>query len=150
VGDNIGYVELTPVAVKSGRLLSERLFNGQTDAHMDYSLIPTVIFSHPPIGTIGLTEAEANEQYGEDDITVYNSGFAAMYTAVTKHRQMTRMKLICAGKDQKVVGLHGIGAGMDEILQGFGVAMKMGATKADFDSCVAIHPTSGEEFVTLN
>jgi glutathione reductase (NADPH) len=150
VGDNIGYVELTPVAVKSGRLLSERLFNGQKDAHMDYSLIPTVVFSHPPIGTIGLTEAEANEQYGEDNITVYNSGFAAMYTAVTKHRQMTRMKLICAGKDQKVVGLHCIGAGMDEILQGFGVAMKMGATKADFDSCVAIHPTSGEEFVTLN
>ena len=90
------------------------------------------------------------KQYGEDNITVYNSGFAAMYTAVTKHRQMTRMKLICAGVDQKVVGLHGIGAGMDEILQGFGVAMKMGATKADFDACVAIHPTSGEEFVTLN
>jgi glutathione reductase (NADPH) len=150
VGDNIGYVELTPVAVKSGRLLSERLFNGQTNAHMDYTLIPTVVFSHPPIGTIGLSEAEANEQYGEDNITVYNSGFAAMYTAVTKHRQMTRMKLICAGVDQKVVGLHGIGAGMDEILQGFGVAMKMGATKADFDACVAIHPTSGEEFVTLN
>jgi glutathione reductase (NADPH) len=131
-------------------LLSERLFNGQTDAHMDYSLIPTVIFSHPPIGTIGLTEAEANKEFGEANITVYNSGFAAMYTAVTKHRQMTRMKLICAGEDQKVVGLHGIGAGMDEILQGFGVAMKMGATKADFDACVAIHPTSGEEFVTLN
>ena len=98
----------------------------------------------------GLSEAEATKEYGEDNITVYNSGFAAMYTAVTKHRQMTRMKLICAGEDQKVVGLHGIGAGMDEILQGFGVAMKMGATKADFDSCVAIHPTSGEEFVTLN
>jgi glutathione reductase (NADPH) len=150
VGDNIGYVELTPVAVKSGRFLSERLFNGQTNAHMDYTLIPTVVFSHPPIGTIGLTEDEANKEYGEDNITVYNSGFAAMYTAVTKHRQMTRMKLVCAGEEQKVVGLHGIGAGMDEILQGFGVAMKMGATKADFDACVAIHPTSGEEFVTLN
>jgi glutathione reductase (NADPH) len=150
VGDNIGYVELTPVAVKSGRLLSERLFNGQTDAHMDYSLIPTVVFSHPPIGTIGLSEIEAIKEYGEDNITVYSSGFAAMYTAVTRHRQMTRMKLICAGVEEKVVGLHGIGAGMDEILQGFGVAMKMGATKADFDSCVAIHPTSSEEFVTLN
>jgi glutathione reductase (NADPH) len=150
VGDNIGYVELTPVAVKSGRLLSERLFNGQTDAHMDYSLIPTVVFSHPPIGTIGLSETEAIKEYGEDNITVYSSGFAAMYTAVTRHRQMTRMKLICAGVEEKVVGLHGIGAGMDEILQGFGVAMKMGATKADFDSCVAIHPTSSEEFVTLN
>lgn len=149
VGDNIGYVELTPVAVKSGRLLSERLFNGQSNAHMDYSLIPTVVFSHPPIGTIGLTEEEAIEEYGLENVTVYNSGFAAMYTAVTKHRQMTRMKLVCAGKEQKVVGLHGIGFGMDEILQGFGVAMKMGATKADFDACVAIHPTSAEEYVTL-
>ncbi len=149
VGDNIGYVELTPVAVKSGRLLSERLFNGQTNAHMDYSLIPTVVFSHPPIGTMGLSEEQAIAEYGEDNITVYNSGFAAMYTAVTQHRQMTRMKLICAGDEQKVVGIHGIGFGMDEILQGFGVAMKMGATKADFDACVAIHPTSSEEYVTL-
>lgn len=149
VGDNIGYVELTPVAVKSGRLLSERLFNGQTDAHMDYSLIPTVVFSHPPIGTMGLSEAEAKQEYGDDNVKVYTSGFAAMYTAVTQHRQMTRMKLVCAGDEQKVVGLHGIGFGMDEILQGFGVAMKMGATKADFDACVAIHPTSAEEYVTM-
>lgn len=149
VGDNIGKVELTPVAVKAGRLLSERLFNGQTNAKMDYDLIPTVVFSHPAIGTIGLTEPEAIAQYGEDKVKVYNSSFGAMYTAVTQHRQVTKMKLICAGEDQKVVGLHGIGLGMDEILQGFGVAMKMGATKADFDACVAIHPTSAEEFVTL-
>ncbi|WP_411993930.1 glutathione-disulfide reductase [Agarivorans sp. DSG3-1] len=149
VGDNIGKVELTPVAVKAGRLLSERLFNGQTNAKMDYDLIPTVVFSHPAIGTIGLTEPEAIAQYGEANVKVYNSSFGAMYTAVTQHRQVTKMKLICAGEDEKVVGLHGIGLGMDEILQGFGVAMKMGATKADFDACVAIHPTSGEEFVTL-
>lgn len=149
VGDNIGKVDLTPVAVKAGRLLSERLFNNKTDAHMDYDLIPTVVFSHPTIGTIGLTEAEAREKYG-DDLTIYNSSFAAMYTALTSHRQSTKMKLICAGKDEKVVGLHGIGYAMDEILQGFGVAMKMGATKADFDACVAIHPTSAEEFVTLS
>ncbi|MCM2681066.1 glutathione-disulfide reductase [Echinimonas agarilytica] len=149
VGDNIGYVELTPVAVKAGRFLSERLFNGQHDAKMDYTLIPTVVFSHPTIGTIGLTEPQAMEEFGKDSVKVYNSTFGAMYTAVTQHRQITRMKLICAGPDQKVVGLHGIGLGMDEILQGFGVAMKMGATKADFDACVAIHPTSAEEFVTL-
>lgn len=149
VGDCIGKVELTPVAVKAGRLLSERLFNGQDDAHMDYDLIPTVVFSHPPIGTMGLTEPQAIAEYGEDNIKVYNSSFAAMYTAVTSHRQMTKMKLICAGKEQKVVGIHGIGFAMDEILQGFAVAMKMGATKADFDACVAIHPTSGEEYVTL-
>lgn len=149
VGDNIGKVDLTPVAVKAGRLLSERLFNGQDDAKMDYSLIPTVVFSHPPIGTMGLTQPEAEAQYGPDNVTVYNSSFGAMYTALTSNRQLTKMKLICAGPEQKVVGLHGIGHGMDEILQGFGVAIKMGATKADFDACVAIHPTSGEEFVTL-
>jgi glutathione reductase (NADPH) len=149
VGDNIGKADLTPVAVKAGRLLSERLFNNQPNAHMDYELIPTVVFSHPTIGTIGLTEAQAREKYG-DDLTIYNSSFAAMYTALTSHRQVTKMKLICAGSEQKVVGLHGIGYAMDEILQGFGVAMKMGATKADFDACVAIHPTSAEEFVTLS
>jgi glutathione reductase (NADPH) len=149
VGDVIGKVDLTPVAVKAGRLLSERLFNNQLDAHMDYDLIPTVVFSHPPIGTIGLTEPQAIAEYGDDNIKVYESGFAAMYTAVTRHRQATKMKLICAGPEEKVVGLHGIGYAMDEILQGFAVAMKMGATKADFDACVAIHPTSGEEFCTM-
>ncbi|GGB11930.1 glutathione-disulfide reductase [Agarivorans gilvus] len=149
VGDNIGKIELTPVAVKAGRLLSERLFNGKTTAKMDYELVPTVVFSHPAIGTIGLTEPEAVAKYGENHVKVYTSSFGAMYTAVTQHRQVTKMKLICVGEDEKVVGLHGIGLGMDEILQGFGVAMKMGATKADFDACVAIHPTSAEEFVTL-
>ncbi|WP_371193685.1 glutathione-disulfide reductase [Glaciecola sp. SC05] len=149
VGDNIGNVELTPVAVKAGRLLAERLFNGKTDAKMDYTNIPTVVFSHPAIGTMGLTEKEAIVRYGESNVKVYNSSFAAMYTAVTSHRQATKMKLVCAGSNEQVVGIHGIGFGMDEILQGFGVAMKMGATKADFDNCVAIHPTSGEEFVTM-
>ncbi len=149
VGDNIGKIELTPVAVKAGRLLSERLFNGQTNAKMDYDLVPTVVFSHPAIGTIGLSETDAKAKYGEDNIKVYTSNFGAMYTAVTKHRQATKMKLICAGDDEKVVGLHGIGYGMDEILQGFAVAMKMGATKADFDATVAIHPTSAEEYVTM-
>ncbi len=149
LGDNIGKIDLTPVAVKAGRLLSERLFNGQTNAKMDYTLIPTVVFSHPPIGTMGLTEAEAITEHGKDNVKVYNSSFGALYTAVTRHRQATTMKLICAGENEKVVGIHGIGHGMDEILQGFGVALKMGATKADFDACVAIHPTSGEEFVTL-
>ncbi|WP_028025748.1 glutathione-disulfide reductase [Enterovibrio calviensis] len=150
VGDIMeGGVELTPVAVKAGRQLSERLFNGKTNAKMDYTLIPTVVFSHPPIGTIGLTEQEAKAQYGEDNVKVYGSGFTAMYTAVTQHRQPCRMKLICAGEEETVVGLHGIGFAVDEMIQGFGVAMKMGATKADFDSVVAIHPTGSEEFVTM-
>ncbi|MGO2509150.1 MAG: glutathione-disulfide reductase [Vibrio hibernica] len=150
VGDIMeGGVELTPVAIKAGRQLSERLFNGQTNAKMDYDLIPTVVFSHPPIGTIGITEAQAIEQYGKDNIKVYQSGFTAMYTAVTQHRQPCKMKLVCAGDDEKVVGLHGIGFTIDEMIQGFAVAMKMGATKADFDAVVAIHPTGSEEFVTM-
>ncbi|MDF2186767.1 glutathione-disulfide reductase [Grimontia hollisae] len=150
VGDIMeGGIELTPVAVKAGRQLSERLFNGKADAKMDYNLVPTVVFSHPPIGTIGLTETEAKAQSGEENVKVYTSSFTAMYTAVTQHRQPCKMKLVCAGEDEKVVGLHGIGYTVDEMIQGFGVAMKMGATKADFDSVVAIHPTGSEEFVTM-
>ncbi|KJF92877.1 glutathione reductase [Photobacterium angustum] len=150
VGDIMeGGIELTPIAVKAGRQLSERLFNNKPDAKMDYSLVPTVVFSHPPIGTIGLTEPEAIAQYGEENVKVYKSGFTSMYTAVTSHRQPCKMKLVCAGDDEKVVGLHGIGFTVDEMIQGFGVAIKMGATKADFDSVVAIHPTGSEEFVTM-
>lgn len=149
VGDNTGAVELTPVAVAAGRRLSERLFNNKPDGHLDYSNIPTVVFSHPPIGTVGLTEEQAKELHGEDNVKVYKSSFTAMYTAVTQHRQPCRMKLVCAGKDEKIVGIHGIGYGMDEMLQGFAVALKMGATKKDFDNTVAIHPTGSEEFVTM-
>jgi len=150
VGDIMeGGVELTPVAVKAGRQLSERLFNNKLEAKMDYDLIATVVFSHPPIGTIGLTEQEAIAKFGKDDVKVYQSGFTAMYTAVTKHRQPCKMKLVCAGENEVVVGLHGIGFAVDEMIQGFSVAMKMGATKADFDSSVAIHPTGSEEFVTM-
>ncbi len=151
VGDVIeNGVELTPVAVKAGRLLAERLFNPQMEkAKMDYSLIPTVVFSHPPIGTIGLTEPEAAAQYGEEQIKIYTSSFTAMYTAVTQHRQPCKMKLVCAGPDERIIGLHGIGFAVDEMIQGFAVAIKMGATKADFDDVVAIHPTGAEEFVTM-
>ncbi|MGL5238803.1 MAG: glutathione-disulfide reductase [Plesiomonas shigelloides] len=149
VGDNTGRIELTPVAVAAGRRLSERLFNNKPNEHLNYDNVPTVVFSHPPIGTVGLTEPQAIEQYGEANVKVYTSSFTAMYTAVTQHRQPCRMKLVCVGAEQKIVGIHGIGFGMDEILQGFTVAMKMGATKRDFDNTVAIHPTAAEEFVTM-
>ena len=149
LGDVTGGKELTPVAIKAGRTLSERLFNGKTSAKMDYSTIPTVVFSHPAIGTVGLTEEEAIKEYGQDHIKVYKSSFASMYSAVTNHRQESRFKLITAGADEKVVGLHGLGYGVDEMIQGFAVAIKMGATKADFDATVAIHPTASEEFVTM-
>jgi len=150
VGDIIeGGIELTPVAVAAGRRLSERLFNNKPNEHLDYNLVPTVVFSHPPIGTVGLTEPQAIDQYGDENVKVYKSSFTAMYTAVTEHRQPCRMKLVCVGKEEKIVGLHGIGFGVDEMIQGFAVAIKMGATKADFDNTVAIHPTGSEEFVTM-
>ncbi|QLB40324.1 glutathione-disulfide reductase [Mannheimia pernigra] len=150
VGDIIeAGIELTPVAVAAGRRLSERLFNNKPNEHLDYNLVPTVVFSHPPIGAIGLTEPQAIKQYGEENVKVYKSSFTAMYTAVTQYRQPCRMKLVCIGKEEKIVGLHGIGFGVDEMIQGFAVAIKMGATKADFDNTIAIHPTGSEEFVTM-
>jgi len=149
VGDIIGKIELTPVAVAAGRKLSERLFNHKPNEYLDYQNVATVVFSHPPIGTVGLSEAQAIEQFGQDQVKVYQSSFTSMYTAVTQHRQVSKMKLVCVGDEQKVVGVHGIGYGMDEILQGFAVAVKMGATKQDFDNTVAIHPTAAEEFVTM-
>lgn len=149
LGDVSGEKELTPVAIKAGRTLAERLFNGKTDAKMDYELIPTVVFSHPAIGSIGLTQEQAEAKYGAENIKVYQSTFAGMYSAITVHRQMTKLKLITLGKEEKVIGLHGIGGGIDEMIQGFAVAVKMDATKADFDATVAIHPTASEEFVTM-
>ena len=149
LGDVSGEKELTPVAVKAGRTLSERLFNGKTDAKMDYELIPTVVFSHPAIGSIGLSQEQAEAKYGAENIKVYESNFAGMYSAITVHRQMTKLKLITLGEEEKIIGLHGIGEGIDEMIQGFAVALKMGATKADFDATVAIHPTASEEFVTM-
>lgn len=149
VGDNIGKVELTPVAVSAGRRLSERLFNNKEGEHLDYSNVATVVFSHPTIGTVGLSEKEAREQHGDNNVKVYTSSFTAMYSALTQHRQPSKMKLVTVGAEEKIVGIHCIGLGSDEMLQGFAVALKMGATKADFDNTVAIHPTSAEEFVTM-
>ncbi|ORY83015.1 glutathione reductase, partial [Protomyces lactucae-debilis] len=149
LGDVVGKVELTPVAIAAGRKLADRLFGGKKDAKLDYNTIPSVIFAHPEVGNIGLTEPEAEKKYGKENLKVYTSSFTAMYYAMLEHKAPTKYKLICQGKDEKVVGLHIIGTGSSEILQGFGVAIKMGATKADLDSCVAIHPTSAEELVTL-
>lgn len=149
VGDVLGILNLTPVAIAAGRQLSERLFNNKKEAKVDYTNVPSVVFTEPPIGTVGLTEDEAVAEYGEGNIKIYKSVFTSMHSSITDNRQKAYMKLICAGNDEKIVGLHGIGQGMDEMLQGFGVAIKMGATKADFDETVAIHPTAAEEFVTM-
>ena len=149
LGDVTGKLDLTPVAVKAGRQLSERLFNNKADAKLDYTDVATVVFSHPVIGSVGLTEEKAIAKYGAKNIKVYKSSFTPMYTALGDNRQPSTMKLVTLGDDEKIIGLHGIGYGVDEMIQGFSVAIKMGATKAEFDNTVAIHPTGSEEFVTM-
>lgn len=148
VGDVTDRAPLTPVAIAAARRLAERLFNDRPDSKLDYDNIPTVVFSHPPIGTVGLTEMEARERYG-DGIKVYQSRFINMRYAVSGHKPPTVVKLITLGPEEKVIGCHVIGDGADEMMQGFAVAVRMGATKQDFDDTVAIHPTAAEELVTL-
>ncbi len=149
VGDVTGRAQLTPVAIAAGRRLADRLFDGQTEAKLDYDNIASVVFSHPPIGTVGLTEDEAHEQFGDGAVKVYQSRFTNMYYAPTEHKSPTVVKLVTVGAQEKIVGCHIIGMQADEIIQGFAVAVKMGATKKDFDNTMAIHPTAGEELVTL-
>lgn len=149
VGDVTGRAQLTPVAIAAARRLADRVFDGQSDRKLDYDNIPTVVFSHPPIGTVGLSEDEALEKYGVESIKVYQTGFTPMYHAPTAHKSKTAMKLVCLGVQEKIVGVHIIGQGADEMLQGFAVAVKMGACKRDFDNTVALHPTSAEELVTM-
>ncbi|MSQ92300.1 MAG: glutathione-disulfide reductase [Gammaproteobacteria bacterium] len=148
VGDATGRETLTPVAIGAGRRLADRLFGGMSDRHLDYRLIPTVIFTHPPIGTVGLSEQEARAAHG-DAVEVFRSDFMPLYHGLTERRRRAEMKLVTVGAQQRIVGLHVIGMGADEMLQGFAVALRMGATKRDFDDTVAIHPTSAEEFVTI-
>ena len=148
IGDVTGHDELTPVAIAAGRRLADRLFGGMADAKLDYALIPTVVFSHPTIGTVGLSEAQARERYGED-VEVYRTQFNPMYHAFTRHKSKAAMKLVTVGDEQRIVGCHIFGLGADEMLQGFAVAIRMGATKRDFDETIAIHPTNAEELVTM-
>lgn len=148
LGDVNGKRALTPVAIAAGRRLADRLFGGEPDAHLDYSYVPSVAFSHPPIGSVGCSEAEARERHG-DEVRVHQARFTPMLWSLAGREGQTRMKLVCVGAEQRIVGLHGIGPGMDEMLQGFAVAVRMGARYADFLGTVAIHPTSAEEFVTM-
>jgi glutathione reductase (NADPH) len=148
LGDVTGRAQLTPVAIAAGRRLADRLYGGMDGRHLEYDLIPTVIFSHPPIGTVGLSEEMARQLHG-DDVKVYQSGFTGMYYALGTDKRRSVMKLVTAGDEEKVIGCHVIGEGADEMMQGFAVAIRMGATKKDFDDTVAIHPTSAEELVTM-
>jgi len=149
IGDVTGKTALTPVAIAAGRKLGARLFGGQAEARVDYENIPSVVFAHPPVATVGLSQDEAIARYGLQQVAVYQSRFTPMRHALSGHGPVTAMKLVCAGDDETVVGIHIVGDGADEMLQGFAVALKMGATKADFDNTIAIHPSSAEELVTM-
>ncbi len=148
IGDISGREQLTPVAIAAGRRLADRLFNNQPERKLDYHNIPSVIFSHPPIGTVGLSEEQAREQHGEA-VKVYQTRFTSMQYAFSRREVATAMKLVTVGAKEKVVGCHILGPGADEMLQGFAVAIRMGACKQDLDDTVAIHPTSAEELVTM-
>ena len=148
VGDVAGKVGLTPVAIAAARRLMDRLFGGRPDARMDYENVPSVVFSHPPLGAVGLGEEEARARYG-DQVRVFTSNFRPMLHALADSPQRSLFKLVCVGEEERVVGIHLLGEGADEILQGFAVALKMGATRRDFEDTVAIHPTSSEEIVLM-
>ena len=148
LGDVTGHHELTPVAIAAGRRWADRHFGGMSDRRMEYSNIPTVVFTHPPLGAVGLTELEAREAYGEA-VRCYRSDFVPLFYGICGNKPKARMKLVTVGEEERVVGCHLAGPGTDEMLQGFAVAIRMGARKADLDDTVAIHPTAAEELVTM-
>ena len=146
IGDVIDRVALTPVAIAEGMVLAANLFRGESGA-MDYADVPTAVFSQPNIGTAGLTEAQARETYGAVDI--YKSSFTPMKHTLTGRDEKTFMKLIVDRASDRVVGFHMVGPDAGETTQGIGISLKCGATKAQFDATVGIHPTAAEEFVTM-
>lgn len=148
LGDVTGRAALTPVAIAAGRRLADRLYGGMDGRHLEYDCIPTVIFTHPPIGTVGMTEAAARLAHG-DSVQTFQARFNPMQYALSTDKVATTMKLITLGEERRIIGCHMIGDGCDEMLQGFAVAIRMGACKQDFDDTVAIHPTSAEELVTM-
>jgi glutathione reductase (NADPH) len=149
VGDVTGQPELTPVAIAAGRRLADRVFGGMTGRHLRYDVIPTVVFSHPPVGTVGMSEEEARERHPGEAIRVYVADFVPMFYALSERKMRTVMKLVTVGPEERVAGCHVLGHGADEMIQGFAVAVTMGAKKRDFDDTIAIHPTSAEELVTM-
>ena len=146
-GDVIDHIALTPVALAEGMCIARTLFAG-ADYRVDYRDIPTAVFSQPNIGTVGLTEGEARVDYG-DDVVIYRSNFRSMYHVMAGREDRVFMKLVVDGRSDRVVGCHMVGADAGEIIQGLAVAMKCGATKAQFDRTIGIHPTAAEEFVTM-
>jgi glutathione reductase (NADPH) len=147
VGDCTDNIQLTPVAINEGRVFADTMF-GNKPRIMNYADIPTAVFTTPEAATVGLTEEEAREMYG-DDIKIYRSNFRPMYYVLPNKQERTLMKLVVHPKTDRVLGAHMVGEHAAEIIQGVAIAVKMGATKADFDATVGIHPSSAEEFVTM-
>jgi glutathione reductase (NADPH) len=146
LGDVTARLQLTPVALGEAMVLVDRLF-GKGERKMGYDFVPTAVFTHPNIGTVGYGEAQARKLFG--DVTIYRSEFKALKHTLGGSTERTLMKLVVETATGRVVGLHIVGADAGEIVQGFAVAMKAGATKAVFDSTIGIHPTMAEEFVTM-
>lgn len=147
LGDVIGRVQLTPVALAEGMAVARRLFKPEQYRPVDYKMIPTAVFSLPNIGTVGLTEEEARE--AGHDVVIYESRFRPMKLTLTDCQERTLMKLVVDGKSDKVLGCHMVGPDAGEIVQGLAIALKAGATKRDFDDTIGVHPTAAEEFVTM-
>jgi glutathione reductase (NADPH) len=149
VGDVTAGPALTPVAIAAARRLMDRLYGGKPESRLDFRDIATVVFSHPPIGKVGLTEQEARASFGDAAVRIYRARFRPMLHALADSPQRSLFKLVCVGEEEKVVGLHLLGEGADEILQGFAVAIRRGITRRDLEDTVAIHPTSAEEVVLM-
>ncbi len=149
LGDVTPGWHLTPVAIAAGRKLADRLFGGQPEAALDTRIVPTVVFTHPPVATVGLTTEQALGTFGKENVREYTTRFTNMFYALSDTKPKTAMKLVCAGPEQRVVGIHVVGLGADEMIQGFAVALRMGARKSDFDATIAVHPTAAEELVTM-
>lgn len=149
IGDATGQLALTPVAIAAGRRLADRIWGGKSGRKLDNKYVATVVFTHPPLAMIGLTEATARAQYGDDQVKVYSGKFTPMRHLMSVHPMPVHVKLVCVGEREEVVGVHWLGEGSDEGIQGFAIAMGMGATKADFDHTIAVHPSIAEELVTL-
>ncbi|MDR9402354.1 MAG: glutathione-disulfide reductase, partial [Halothece sp. Uz-M2-17] len=148
VGDCTDRINLTPVAIQEGRAFADTEFGGK-DRIMSHENVPSAVFTSPEAATVGFTEAEAREQFGEEDIKIYRARFGSTYFSVTQRKEKAMLKLVVQKSSDRVLGAHMVGEAAAEIMQGVAIPIKMGATKADFDATVAIHPSVAEEFVTM-
>ena len=150
VGDVTNRVNLTPVAIREGHALADTLFGGEKGIkpwQVDYAHIPTAVFTTPELGTVGLTEAEAREKF--DIVDIYKTEFRAIKATLSGSDDRVTMKLVVDGTSDRVLGVHILGEGAGEMIQLLGIPLRMGATKADFDATIAVHPTAAEELVTM-